>query len=381
MIATLRTAGWSLTVLPQVAAHTKLGFLARTLEPGFHTVSGNGYDGQFYWGIAVDPLATGTAHTAFDKASYRYGHPLYGWLAWLVSAGQARAIPAALALIGLASLFAAAAAAAAIGYSRGRSGWESLFVSLSPGLLTSAANDLAEPLAVALLLGVFAVYIRGRNVATWILLALLPLAKEPLILVLVAVAGYELAAHRPRRAAAFLSAAIPAFTWWVYARIQLGAWFTTGVSALGPPLVGWWHALFRQPLAHGLVIADLETATLFTLLIVFTLAALTAVKARPGPAELSYLALAAVGACLAANATAAFTTALRNTAFLLSLVPFVISRPQLLPSQGGRSGDAILADARAVIAGTAFQDPGPQPIANSSDNGDERSGSLRVDDP
>ena len=66
---------------------------ASALDPGFRGVHSAGYDGQFYWGIAVDPLALGSVHRYFDKPSYRYGHPLYGWLGWLVSGGQATAAP------------------------------------------------------------------------------------------------------------------------------------------------------------------------------------------------------------------------------------------------------------------------------------------------
>jgi hypothetical protein len=50
--------------------------------------------------IAVDPLALASVHRYFDKLAYRYGHPLYGWLGWLLSAGQAAAVPVALSLWG-----------------------------------------------------------------------------------------------------------------------------------------------------------------------------------------------------------------------------------------------------------------------------------------
>jgi hypothetical protein len=61
--------------------------------------------------------------------------------------------------------------------------------------------------------------------------------------------------------------------------------------------------------------------------------ALAAVRAlrRRGPVELSYLALAAIAACLAPNATLAFSTALRNTSLVMMLIPFVVASPQLIP--------------------------------------------------
>jgi hypothetical protein len=329
MVPTLRPAGWSLTALPRVDATTALGAAARSLDPGFRTVHPGAYDGQFYWGTAIDPLATGRLHHAFDKPSYRYGHPLYGWLGWLFSTGRARLAPAALAAVGLVSLFAAAAAATALGRGRGRSGWEGLFVALNPGLITSATHDLGEPLAAALLLGAVLAYTRGRLAAAWVCLALLPLAKEPLLLVLLAVVVWEVVQHRLNRAAAFATAAIPALLWWTYARIHLGAWFTTGGSALAEPLAGWRRALVHtaghRGLAHTIVVL-----TLSSLIALFVLAAVRALRRR-GPVELAYLALAAVAVCLAPNATIAFSTALRNTAFLLVLVPFVIASPRLLP--------------------------------------------------
>ena len=86
MIPSLRPAGWSVTVLPRVQSGTAMARQATRIDPGFRLVPMGGYDGQFYWGIAVDPIARGAVHGSFDTASYRYGHPLYGWLGWLASA-------------------------------------------------------------------------------------------------------------------------------------------------------------------------------------------------------------------------------------------------------------------------------------------------------
>ena len=39
-----------------------------------------------------------------DQPAYRYGHPLHGWLAGLLSFGQAREVPLALLLLSLIGL-------------------------------------------------------------------------------------------------------------------------------------------------------------------------------------------------------------------------------------------------------------------------------------
>src|SRR5579872_3984248 len=77
LVPVLRPVGWDLTALPRVAAYNGMGAAAHKRDADFHTISVGDYDGQFYWGIAVDPLATGNVHRFFDTASYRYGHPLF----------------------------------------------------------------------------------------------------------------------------------------------------------------------------------------------------------------------------------------------------------------------------------------------------------------
>jgi hypothetical protein len=334
----LRAAGWSLSALPRVDSATSLGSVARRVDPGFHTVH-PGYDGQFYWGIAIDPLATGQVHGLLDKPSYRYGHPLYGWLGWLLSAGQPVLVPAALAVVALASVFAAAAAAAALGIRRGSTGWEGLCVALSPGLIVAAASDLGEPLAAALMLAAIAALIWAKTRSAWICLALLPLAKEPLTLVVAAVVASELLQHRPRRAALFATALLPSLAWWTYARVQLGAWFTSGDTALGLPAQGWSHALLE---ARGSPAGRAAATTALVLVLALIVVTLTKARHLRAPTDLASIALAILAICLAANATTAVSTALRNTSLLLALAPFVIASPRPSPRPSNCTRSAFI---------------------------------------
>ena len=330
MIPSLRPAGWSTTVLPRGGANTPMGREATAIDPSFRLVDQGSYDGQFYWGIAVDPIARGNVHDSFDTASYRYGHPLFGWLGWLASAGQARAAAPALAVLGVLSLFAAAAAAAALGLAVGRTAAAALFVALNPGLLYAADHDLAEPLCVALLLTALYGYVRERRTLMLVSLALLPLAKETLVLVPLALA----ASQRVRRVArlrdlAWLAATVlPAVAWWSYARVTLGGWFTSGDTALGAPFAGWARALVdagRHSYDADAGLNQLGEATIVVLVVLLAVLALGGLSAlrRRGPIDLVYLALAAVALCLAPIATVLLRDALRNTAILLALVPFV----------------------------------------------------------
>jgi hypothetical protein len=345
VVPSLVPAGWSLTALPRVDASTGMGAAAKRIDPSFHVVVQDAYDGQFNWGIAIDPLGRGDVHQAFDAASYRYGHPLYGWFGWLGSADQARATPAALTVVGVATLVAAAVLAGALGMARGTRGWEGLFVALNPGLLYAAAHTLAEPLVAALLLGALWAYVLDRRALLLACLTLLPLAKEEFVVVALVLAGWELLRERGGliRTAAILATVIPAAAWWVYARIHFGAWFSSGDNALGTPFVGWKEALriagIRSYDAQWSV-AQLGEATIIVLAALLGLVTVTwllALRLR-GPIDPLFLALGAVAACLAPIGTVLLRDAVRNTAVLLVLVPFVIASLPPLPRSRARLG-------------------------------------------
>jgi hypothetical protein len=345
VVPSLRPVGWDVTPLPRVASNTPLGADARRVDPGFHTVQAGAYDGQFYWAIALDPVATGSIHRDVDEPSYRYGHPLYGWLGWIFSAGQGTAAAAALLAVGLASFAAAAASAAWLGVRRGRAGWESLFVVANAGLLYSAAHDLAEPLCAALLLGGLATYVTGRRAAALACFALLPLAKEQLAFLPLALAVWEVWRNRARirDVLPLLCTLIPSAVWWIYARIHFGASFLSGGTALGAPFTGWKRALVDAgvdsysavPLKNQ--IGEETLVVLVALLMLLAVAGIAALRLR-GPLELFFVPLGVIALCLAPNATALLRDALRNTSLLVVLAPFVIVSPPLLPTSSARRG-------------------------------------------
>jgi hypothetical protein len=345
LIPALRPVGWDVTALPRVADNTGMGAAAQAKDPGFHTVHIGAYDGQFYWGIAVDPIATGDVHQSFDTASYRYGHPLLGWLGWLLSAGQARAAPAALLGVGLVSLVVGAVAASLLGQAFGRRGWEGMFVAANPGLLYASVHDLAEPLSAALLVGGLLLYVRSRRLPAAVCFGLLVLSKEQFVLVPLALAIWELVRVRVRVRTAFVLVApiLPVAGWWVYARLQLGAWFTSGTTALAFPLSGWKRSLLDAGIGTyspdgALNISDEATLVILAgLLVLLALGGIFAIRLR-GPTDAAYLAIGVVAVCLAPNATTLLRDAIRNTSVLLTLVPFVIASLPLPPMWRARRG-------------------------------------------
>jgi hypothetical protein len=207
-----------------------------------------------------------------------------------------------------------------------------MFVAANPGLLYATAHTLAEPLSAALLLGGLLAYARDRRVLAAVLFGLLVFSKEQYVLVPLAVGAWELlrARARVRDVWIFVACILPAACWWVYARIQLGAWFTSGDTALAFPLSGWRRSILDAGIGtysqNGAININAESTLviLAALMIVLGLAGILALRLR-APTDAVYIAIGIVALCLAPNATTILRDALRNAAVLLTLVPFVVA--------------------------------------------------------
>lgn len=121
---------------------------------GAHDKSGTwGYDGQFYYQIARNPLAAGQF---MDNAPYRYQHLLYGLLAWALSFGQAALVPYALLFINLVSIVGSVEIASYLLKRHGFSPWFSLALGLYYGQAVGLTFDTTEPFTYFLIcLGLF----------------------------------------------------------------------------------------------------------------------------------------------------------------------------------------------------------------------------------
>lgn len=149
-------------------------------DPSYHyaTHSPLGYDGQFCYYIALDPV---NARFYVDVPGYRYGRILYPMLARLVALGQPPLIPLALVLVNWLALGGGTAALALWLRRKGRSPWLALLYSLYPGLFFAVQRDLTEPLAYALVaLAVYLFDFGGRRRVLWagVAFALAGLARE-----------------------------------------------------------------------------------------------------------------------------------------------------------------------------------------------------------
>lgn len=151
-----------------------------------------GYDGQFYWIQARDPLLLHPVTLAELDATGR-GYDLqrmaYPLLAAALALGRSSAIPWAMLAINVIAILALTAAIAGYARSLGRSAWWGLAAGLTPGLVMGTLRDLSDPLATAAMIGGLVAYERGRRWPAAGLLALAALAREPMIVAVAAVAA------------------------------------------------------------------------------------------------------------------------------------------------------------------------------------------------
>ncbi|HEY7874185.1 MAG TPA: hypothetical protein VIG64_03575 [Actinomycetota bacterium] len=231
----LAAKGGDITALVGIMPSEPLAPVAAEHDAKF-VYSTDHLDGAYFYAIAVDPLATGEEHDLVDVPAYRFGHPGYGWLAWLVAAGRPSAVPSSMLFIGLVCMFLAGAAASVLSSELGWSPWGGLVVALNPGLVFATFADNSEPLAMTVLILTLLAWMSERRGWACAGLVALCMIKEQFVLVPLALLMWDLAqVARDRvepppvrewikRIALLAAGPIALGSWFVYLRSVYGEW-------------------------------------------------------------------------------------------------------------------------------------------------------------
>jgi hypothetical protein len=174
------------------------------LPRGLLLVPSAGYDGQFYYRLAMDPFNWN--HTAFGitmDQSYRYTRIGYPVLAWIFSLGQHQLVPVVLVVLNLFGVAAIAMLGAMFARDSGRHALWGLAFAAYFGLVISVGRDTAEPLAEACMLGGLLAY-RRASTSMYLLAAVLfawgAITRETILYAPAAIAVTRLIAFARRRA-------------------------------------------------------------------------------------------------------------------------------------------------------------------------------------
>jgi hypothetical protein len=132
-------------------------------------------------------------------------------------------LPLVLYLVNLLALAAGMVVLIALLRRQGLSPWWSLFAGLCPAAIMTIQYDLPSPLAIALLLGAVAAYVRDRLVAASGLVALAFLTREDAVVVLGVLLAWDVWRCRSVRRAAMLAASVaPFLAWQAFVTSRLG---------------------------------------------------------------------------------------------------------------------------------------------------------------
>jgi hypothetical protein len=180
-----------------------------------------GYDGQFVYYIASDPL---NASVHIDEAAYRYQRILYPFLAWLFSfGGQEASLPWVMLLINILVIAVSIGLLAGILTDKGVPSWQALVYLFSAGLLISLRADLNEPLAILFALAGMLLCYKNKWFWAGVSFALGILAKEIAATFALGAAVWLLFERRFRDGMVLLATSLlPAILWGILLTAWLG---------------------------------------------------------------------------------------------------------------------------------------------------------------
>jgi hypothetical protein len=180
-----------------------------------------GYDGQFYYQIARNPLQ---AYQYMDNASFREQHILYPLVVGLLSAGQTSVIPIMLLLVNVVSVVLTVELLGRLLVKYGFSPWFSLAIGLYFGQTAGTLFDTAEPFTYFLIcLGVWLILEKARFVPAAIAMGLATLSREIALLFPLGYAGFFFLNRKWRACAQFLLLGVaPLAAWLLCLRLIFG---------------------------------------------------------------------------------------------------------------------------------------------------------------
>ena len=140
-----------------------------------------GYDGQFYYRLALDPFTNKPTDfgITLDYNGYRQQRVLFPLAAWLLSlGGRPELVPAVMVLINLVAVCALGILAAGLVTAMGRPPFYSLLFALFPGFYFSFRCTLVEPIMACFILVALTGYVKKNFRLMAIMLVLAVLARE-----------------------------------------------------------------------------------------------------------------------------------------------------------------------------------------------------------
>jgi hypothetical protein len=151
----------------------------------------DGYDGQFYYRLALEPLTDRQMKygIAIDDPRYRQQRILYPLLVNLLSFGNHRLVPSLMVLVNFAAMVLMGFLGALYARQHNRHALYGLAFPIYAGFFFSLSRDLAEAIELTCVLAALLCVSRRKDLAAALLISLAILAKETALLVAIGIMG------------------------------------------------------------------------------------------------------------------------------------------------------------------------------------------------
>ena len=211
----LIAASIALAIIGTVLAHHDNDPMEFVFEGAYYTEHDPnapvGYDGQFAYAIAVNPLG---AAPLLDDPAYRYQRILYPMLAWAMALGQPELVPWTLIMLNVLALALGAELLGQHLLRHGLKAWYGLLFVLWVGQWFSLRFDLQEPLSLALALAALALLDQNRVGLAAITFGLGGLAKDMALLFCLGAAASAFVSRRIRQGVTVLLGGLLPYLLW-----------------------------------------------------------------------------------------------------------------------------------------------------------------------
>ncbi len=218
-----------------------------------------GYDGQFYYAIARDPLKH--HEQGIDAPAARQLRILYPAVCWLLTGGDENLLLWAMPAVNLAAILALSWLGASLALRYGCSPWWGFLLPLACNVGMPALRNLTDPVATMAVFGLLAAWLSGASwctIACWATAAVLSREQNLPILVILLVAA--LWTGRRSTAVTLLGVLLLWGGWVCFLHSIYGDWpFLVASGNLGMPLSGILHRwMYLQGMSGSRVIAMLQ---------------------------------------------------------------------------------------------------------------------------
>ncbi|MBI5048542.1 MAG: hypothetical protein HZB54_06320 [Deltaproteobacteria bacterium] len=203
----------------RISQNEKEGVAKEYFQKGMVIFDEGGYDGQFYYYVAMDPFL----EKGYFKNAYRQQRILYPLMARLFAFGKGNLLPYTLYIVNLTALAAGMYFFILIlrRYSL-HPAW-SLFYGLSPPSIMTIQYDLPSPVSICLIIAAVYFYIRRNIFLATVFISFSFLVREDSIVVLLPLLVWDYQCNRRFKRIILLSSClIPFFLWQLFVAVKLG---------------------------------------------------------------------------------------------------------------------------------------------------------------